>query len=110
MRILWHRLLTAPTTRVESVVGHVTLLRIDGLVCDTVCAARTRHALERLDGVRSVSVDYDAGLARIEGRPQDPAVYEQAVTAVVAGMGSRRLLERVARPFRRRQAPHGGNP
>ena len=100
MRILWHRLLTNPTTRIESVDGDVTRLRVDGLVCDQVCAVRTKHALRALPGVRRVSVDLDSGIATIEGDPQRPETYERAVTAVVAGKPLRRLIESTARRLR----------
>lgn len=103
MRIRWRRLLTNPTTHVESRAGDVTRLRVDGLVCDTVCAVRTAKALRELPGVRSVYVDYDAGLATIEGDPLDAAAYERAVTAAVAGRGLRRVLEHAADALRIRR-------
>ena len=96
MRIRWRRLLTNPTTRIESREGDVTRLRVDGLVCDTVCAVRTAQALRDLPGVRRVNVDYDAGLATIEGAPLDATAYERAVSGAVAGRGLRRALEHAA--------------
>jgi hypothetical protein len=101
MRIRWRRLLVNPTTHVESRDGGVTMLRVDGLVCDTVCAVRTREALAALPGVRSVAVDYDAGMARIEGDAHDAEAYERAVTGAVAGRGVRRALEHLALRVRR---------
>ena len=97
MRIKWHRLLTNPTTHVESQEGEVTRLRIDGLVCSSVCAVRSRQALLRIDGVRHVDVDFETGVAVMEGRPHGAAAYEGAVTGVVAGKPLRRALERVSR-------------
>ena len=97
MRIKWHRLLTNPKTHVDSQEGDVTRLRIDGLVCSSVCAVRSKQALRRLDGVRRVTVDFETGMAVIEGRPRDAAAYERAVTGVVAGKPLRRALERVSR-------------
>ena len=97
MRIKWHRLLTNPTTHVESQEGEVTRLRIDGLVCSSVCAVRSKQALLRLDGVRRVAVDFETGVAVVEGRPHDAAAYERAVTGVVAGKPLRRALERLSR-------------
>jgi hypothetical protein len=105
MRINWRRLLVNPTTRIESREGDVTVLRVDGLVCDTVCAVRTRDALTALPGVRSVAVDYDAGTARIEGAPHAAAAYEQAVTDAVAGKPLRRAIEHIAQLFGRK-SPH----
>jgi len=97
MRIRWRRLLTNPTTAIESREGDVTRLRIDGLVCDTVCAVRTKQALSAMSGVRRVSVDYDAGIATIDGDPHDAAAYERAVTAAVAAKPLRRAIEALAR-------------
>ena len=95
MRIRWRRLLTNPTTRIESRDGDVTQLRVDGLVCDTVCAVRTAEALRELPGVRAVSVDYDAGIATIEGDPHDAAAYERAVTGAVASGGVPQSMTRM---------------
>ena len=106
MRIRWRRVLVNPTTRVESREGDVTVVRVDGLVCDTVCAVRTREALAALPGVRAVTVDYDAGTARIEGATHDPSEYERAVKGAVTGKPVRRSLEHLAQLFqRRREAP-----
>ncbi len=99
MRIIWRRLLTNPTTHVESVDGDVTRLKVDGLVCDQVCAVRTRDALRKIDGVRDVSVDLDSGVATIVGRRAPAAEYERAVMGAVVGKPVRRLIERVARRF-----------
>jgi hypothetical protein len=96
MRIRWRRLLVNPATRVESRAGDVTRLRIDGLVCDTVCAVRAAGALRALPGVRAVDVDYDGGVATIEGPARSGEEYERAVTGAVAGRGVRRMIEHVA--------------
>lgn len=96
MRFAWKRLLTNPRTRVESSDDGVTRLRIEGLVCDAVCAARTHDALARIDGVRHVDVDFESGVATVEGRRRPPEVYERAVSSAVAGRPLRRLLESVA--------------
>jgi hypothetical protein len=96
-RFKWRRLLTNPTTHVDAQEGNVTRLRIDGLVCSSVCAVRAREALEGLEGVRTVQVDFEAGVARIEGKPHAAAAYERALNAAVAGKPLRRLLERIDR-------------
>ena len=96
-RFKWHRLLVNPTTRVMSRKGDVTLLQVDGLVCSTVCAVRTKQALAALPGVESVKVDFDCGVATITGTPHDAAAYERAVTGAVAGKPLRRLLEWAAK-------------
>lgn len=99
MRIRWRRLLTNPTTAIESRESDVTRLRIDGLVCDTVCAVRTKQALSAMPGVRRVSIDYDAGIATIEGDPHDAASYQRAVSGAVAGKPLRRALEHIGQLF-----------
>lgn len=96
MRFSWKRLLTNPRTHVESVEDGMVRLRVEGLVCDSVCAVRTRRALERVDGVRRVDVDFESGVASIEGPPQAAEAYEQAVSSAVAGRPLRRWLEAVA--------------
>lgn len=111
-RFKWHRLLTNPTTHVESQEGNVTRLRVDGLVCSSVCAVRTKQALEGLEGVRKVRVDFDAGIATIEGEPRAALDYERAVTGVVAGKPLRRLIELIDQRLRprdhseQRKSPH----
>ncbi len=100
MRIKWRRLLTNPRTHVESVEGDVTRLRVDGLVCDAVCAVRTKRALRQIDGVARVTVDFDSGVATIVGTPHTAAEYERAVTGAVAGKPLRRTIERAARVLR----------
>jgi copper chaperone CopZ len=100
MKIIWRRLLTNPMTRIESIDGGVVQLRVDGLVCSNVCAARTKQALRRIDGVRRVSVDFEGGIDTIEGTPADAETYERAVTGVV-----RRLVERVARRLEHVRSP-----
>lgn len=101
MRIRWRRLLTNPTTAIESRERGVTRLRVDGLVCDTVCAVRTKKALSAMPGVRQVSIDYDAGIATIEGEPHNAASYQNAVAGAVAGKPLRRALEHIGQLFSR---------
>jgi copper chaperone CopZ len=105
VKILWHRLLTNPTTRVLSHEGDVTQLKVEGLVCDKVCAVRTDRALRKLDGVREVHVDLDSGVATIVGSSHSPDEYEQAVTSAVAARGLRRIIERIAGAARSDREP-----
>jgi copper chaperone CopZ len=94
-RFKWHRLLTNPKTHVEAQDGEITQLKVEGLVCSSVCAVRTKEALEALEGVSSVRVDFDTGVATIEGSPHAAADYERAVTGAVAGKPLRRLIEHI---------------
>ena len=99
-RFKWHRALVNPTTHILSVDGDITRLRVDGLVCSSVCAVRTKQALRGIDGVRRVTVDFDSGIATIEGAPHDATINECAVPSVVAGKPLRRAIERIARRVR----------
>ncbi|HLB23165.1 MAG TPA: heavy metal-associated domain-containing protein [Dehalococcoidia bacterium] len=99
--IKWHRLLVNPTTHLESQEGNVTRLRVDGLVCSSICAVRTKRALESLGGVGRVTVDFDLGVATIVGDPHEPADYEAAVRDVVAGRLVRRVIQSWAKRVRR---------
>jgi copper chaperone CopZ len=100
VRIIWRRLLTNPTTRIESQSGERTRLKVEGLVCDEVCAVRTKQALEALPGVHSATVDLDTGIATIEGQAHTADAYECAVTRAVAGKPVRRVIERIHRAGR----------
>jgi copper chaperone CopZ len=99
-RFKWHRLLTNPKTHVQAQEGEVTQLKVEGLVCSSVCAVRTKEALEALEGVHRVRVDFDTGLATIEGSPHAAADYERAVTGAVAGKPLRRFIEHLDRRLR----------
>jgi copper chaperone CopZ len=101
-RFKWHRLLTNPTTRIVAREDEVTTLQVEGLVCSSVCAVRTRQALEDLDGVRRVRVDFETGIATIEGAPHEAAEYERAVAGVIVGKPLRRLIEHINQLLRRR--------
>lgn len=80
MRFRWRRLLRAPRARVVSREGEETLLRLEGIVCDRVCAVRT---------------------ATVVGPVAEAAAYERAIAGAVAGMWLRRGIERVARALGR---------
>lgn len=99
MRILWRRWLINPRASVVSRHADVTRVRIDGLVCDAVCAARSRRALEALPGVRRASVDLDRGIATVEGAAHDDATYQRAIDGVVTMRPLRAALERIGRWF-----------
>jgi copper chaperone CopZ len=94
-RFKWRRLLTNPTTHVVAQDVGQTTLKVDGLVCSSVCAVRTKQALQRLDGVERVHVDFETGIATIEGSTHNAAEYERAVTAAVAGKPLRRFIEHI---------------
>jgi copper chaperone CopZ len=100
-RFKWHRLRTNPTTHIESQDGGLTTLRVEGLVCSSVCAVRTKEALLALEGVDEVRVDFETGVAAIRGRAHTAEEYERAVTGAVAGKPLRRLIERTVRIFGR---------
>lgn len=101
MRILWRRLTSIPTTRIERREGQTTVLAVDGLVCDTICAVRTREALAALPGVTGVTVDFEHGRAHVTGPAHDPQTYERAVRSVVVGRGLRRAIQAAHRRLTR---------
>ncbi len=95
MRLHLHRLFTSPTARVASAGTDHTVVHIDGLVCDDVCAVRSERALSQLDGVCHVTVDFDASTATIEGAPHSEAEYQRALDSVVAMKPLRRALAKL---------------
>ena len=105
MRLRLNRLLDYPTVHVESADNERTSVHIDGLVCDQVCAVRTKQAFSKLPGVRSVAVDFETGVATVAGRPHTESEYQRALDRVVAGKPLRRFLAAVAR--RRLSQPRG---
>ncbi|MBF6598918.1 MAG: heavy-metal-associated domain-containing protein [Dehalococcoidia bacterium] len=107
MQLRLARLLSYPRTRVVARDGDVTRVAIDGLVCSSVCAVRSRQALARLGGVRRVEVDFERGIASVEGPPVDDAAYQRAIDSVVAGKPLRRALDRLRRSWHARRRGHG---
>ncbi len=92
------RLWTAPASRVIERREGRSIIAIDGLVC-SVCAGRAQRSLTDAEGVRSVEVDLDRGVAAIEHGPGAPSDAElhAAIERSVIGMPARRWLERLAR-------------
>lgn len=95
MRLHPLHLLHYPTARIQSRDAHRTTVRIEGLVCDDVCAARSQRALSQLDGVHHVAVDFESGTAAIEGASHTEADYQRALDSVVAMKPLRRALARL---------------
>ncbi len=99
MKLRLDRVLTRPSVRVLNRTPDTTRLAIDGLVCNRICAARTARALRRIDGVNSVAVDFDSGIATVEGRPLPDAMYDAALQRAVACQPLRRLLDDARRAW-----------
>jgi hypothetical protein len=91
------RLFSYPRTRVLSREGDVTRVQIEGLVCSSVCAVRSRQTLARLPGVRRIDIDFASGIATIVGTTTEPAAYQRAIDSVIAGKPIRRALDRLRR-------------
>ena len=104
MKLRLARLFTYPTARVLSVDGEVTRVCIDGLVWDRVCASRSRTALVNIDGVRGVTIDFDAGIATVEGPPIRGGAYAHAIDAAVVGRLLRHALDALRRALPRHTA------
>lgn len=69
-----------------------------GVVC-SVCAVRTRQALESVPGVASVDVDLASSEARVRyvtGALPNEAALQRALDRVVVGVGIRRWIEHAA--------------
>lgn len=98
------RLRTAPGLRpIERGEGRTTFA-VDGLVCG-LCAARTRTALAGVEGVCSVDVDLDRGIAEVEheGALPGPAALQSALDRAVVALPVRKLIDRLThRRVRRR--------
>ena len=97
MKLRLDRLFSYPRTRVLSREGDVTRVQIEGLVCSSVCAVRSRQVLARLPGVRRVNIDFASGIATIEGTTAEAAAYQRAIDSVIAGKAIRRALDRLQR-------------
>jgi copper chaperone len=54
-------------------------LNVEGMTCEH-CAKRVTEALEKIDGVVSVSVDVKEGKAYVQGENIDIAIMKKAVT------------------------------
>jgi len=99
-------LLIEPRVRVLERHGDVARLRIDGIVCEDLCAVRAARAIRDVEGVRDATIDFEAGVATITGGPADTAAYQRAIERVVVAPGLRRWLARTTRALGRR--PHRG--
>ncbi len=66
LRILPHRAFVEPTVSIERIensgVESTAILRIDGLLC-SLCAANVNGRLEAVEGVQSVNVALEEGVA-----------------------------------------------
>jgi hypothetical protein len=54
MKIRWHNLFVAPRASVVRTSEDGSIVRVEGLVCDTICERRTLSALRALPGVTDV--------------------------------------------------------
>ena len=98
------RLRTAPAVRAIERGDGSTTFAVDGLVCG-LCAARTHTALAGIEGVRSVEVDLERGVAEVEhdGDLPRPAVLQDALDRTVIALPVRKLIDRLAHLGRRRR-------
>ena len=106
-RIIPHRLFFEPEASVLSAKNHgetaTAALRIDGLLC-SACAAHVRRRLQRVDGVRTATVDLQSGQALVTYDPAraTPEALIAAVEGAVLFPRARRLLAAAARGQHRR--------
>ena len=98
LRLHPRRLVIVPSVAaLERTAAGSSRVRVDGMVC-AACAARTRAAFARVNGVSEVRVDLDAGIAELRFEADTPArvALQRALDAVVVAKPARRLLARLA--------------
>ncbi len=104
LRVLPHRAFIEPTVSTqridESRLGSTAILRIDGLLC-SFCAANVNGRLEAIDGVQSVNVDLETGIASVK-YDEERVGTNELIAAVEAAI--------VIKPVRRLLARLGGRP
>ena len=97
LRILPHRAFIEPAVSIqridESGVGSTAILRVDGLLC-SLCATNVNGRLEAVEGVQSVDVDLEEGIAAImyDGERVGTSELIAAVEAAIVLKPVRRLL------------------
>ncbi len=100
LRILPHRAFIEPAVSIqridESGVGSTAILRVDGLLC-SLCTANVKGRLEAVDGVQSVNVDLEEGVAAVMYDGERVATSEliAAIEAAIVLKPIRRLLARL---------------
>ncbi len=100
LRVLPHRAFVEPAVSIqridESGVGSTAILRVDGLLC-SLCAANVNGWLQAVDGVQSVNLGLEEGIAAIMYDGERVATSEliAAVEAAVVLRPMRRLLARI---------------
>jgi copper chaperone CopZ len=63
-------LLSAPATSVaEQAAGKQYVLAVEGMSCPVGCVPKVHDALQSIDGVQSVEVDFDSGRAVVKMAP-----------------------------------------
>ena len=89
----------SPCTRVSVVL-------VEGLVCDSVCARRARRGLEDLPGVTQVRhlPGSDRFVVEYQGAPLDPYRVQAAVLSQVVALWLRARLDGVRGAFSKRNS------
>jgi len=93
MKIRWHNLFVAPRASVARVNEDGSVVKVDGLICDTICERRTLSALRALPGVTDVSHVWGSDEFVVIGNAQlTDSTADTAVQRVVTFRLLRRLL------------------
>jgi mercuric ion binding protein len=82
-------LLTAWASAAPAVAEETVTLAVDNMTC-AMCPITVRKALERVDGVRSAEVDFDAKTATVIYDPEVVSVSDLTAATTNAGYPSKR--------------------
>ena len=80
-----------------SLCTRVSVVRVEGLVCDSICARRARRGLEDLPSVTQVRhlPGSDRFVVEYQGAPLHPYLVQAAVLSQVVALWLRKLLDGV---------------
>src|SRR6266540_5491960 len=92
MKLRWCNLLVAPRAFVVQPTEDGSVVKVDGLVCDTICERRTLFALRALPGVTDVGHVWGSDEFVVIGNDQ---LTDSTVNAAVQRVVSFRLLRRL---------------
>jgi hypothetical protein len=105
MKIRWHNLFVAPRASVVRTSENGVVVRVQGLVCDTICERRTLSALRALSGVTDVCHVWGTDEFVVTGAA---GVTDSTADAAVQRVVSFRLVRRLLALLPNVAKPHDG--